>query len=153
MNIHTISKLMFIGIWLLLGMLSPVLAHAGCVQSDMGGTWHTYGLIIATAPSGDAASTSCKIKINSSGSIVASKSSCKDRSSFGTQYSYDVLGGKITVNSKCNLSGKVRSDDSVFLDKMILDHGMLAQDLKTFSLVAHYEGRPDIVIHLNGVKR
>jgi len=39
-------KTLFISVGLLLGMLSPILAYAGCSQGDLKGTWYAYALSV-----------------------------------------------------------------------------------------------------------
>ena len=62
MNIQTGRKLVSIIAVLAMGMFSPLATQAGCVQSDLDGTWYAYAATMMR----------CKIDVNSSGSIVSS---------------------------------------------------------------------------------
>jgi len=116
MNIHISRKLVSIFAGLGLIMLTPVFSHAGCVQSDLEGTWYTYA----------AAMLRCKIKVNSSGSIVASKSVCSIRDETG-RYSMNVTGGNISTSKGCLLSGKMRVCEDGCVNLKI-EHGRLERD-------------------------
>ena len=126
MNI--IRKLMFVSLGLLLGVLSPEFSHAGCVQSELAGTWYTY------AP----AMLRCKIKVNSSGTIVASKSKCSLRDETG-RYSGNVSGGNMSVTSGCKVTGKMTvCGDGC--EKIKIEHGRLERDKNMIILEAYLPG-------------
>lgn len=116
MNIQMSRKLVSIIAGLGLIMLSPVVTHAECAQSDIAGTWYIY------AP----AMLRCKIKVNSSGSIVASRSKCSFRDETG-RYTMNLSGGNVSISSGCNITGKmtVCEDECVNLK---IEHGRLERD-------------------------
>ena len=91
----------------------------------------------------------CKVKVNSSGSIVGSKSSCILRDWSG-QISVGINGGSISKDSKCNLNGVVFL--SAGLGAIDMDCGKLAKDKRTFSLTAHDRDHPSYITHLTAVK-
>ena len=137
-------------ITLMSGMFSPLLAYAGCSQADLAGTWITYALSIDSSGLAYYPQTNrCKVKINSSGSIVTSKSSCFVRNWIGTNY-VNITGGKVSVSSNCNLSGSIIIG---VLDEIIIDYGTLSKDKHTFSLIGFNEAYQDYITHLNGVKK
>ena len=134
-------------------MLSPVFAQAGCVQSELAGTWYTYSMSVDSSGSFAPQTNRCKVRINSSGSVVASKSSCIARSWPGL-INVNVTGGSINVGSGCNLSGTLNIYSPEGGSGTIkLQYGTVASDQKTISLVAYDASNPAYITHLTGVKR
>ena len=117
MNALTSKKLDSKVAVLALIMLSPVFANAGCIQSDLQGTWYTYA----------AAMLHCKIKVNSSGSIVASNSKCSIRDETG-RYSLNIGGGNLKVSNNCVIvDGKIRLCEDR-CTSLTIEHGILERD-------------------------
>ena len=152
MNVHISSKLIAIGAGLGLIMLSPILAYAGCSQSDLAGTWDTYSMSVDSSGLLSPQTDYCKVRINSSGSIVASKSSCKVRSWPGL-LNGNIAGGSIKVNSSCKLKGSVTIIGTDVQAIIKLEYGTAAKDKRTFSLVGYDTINPTYITHLTGVKR
>lgn len=94
----------------------PVFANAGCIQSDLAGTWYAYA----------GAMVHCKIKVNSSGSIVASKSKCSMRDETG-RYSMNIGGGNFGITNACIVTGKIKLCEASCVDLKI-EHGILERD-------------------------
>ena len=150
MNIQIIRRWALIGAGSLMGIFSPILVQAGCNQSDLTGAWYSYSMSVDSVGSYAARSYRCKVKINSSGSIVASKSTCILRDYTG-QFKVGVAGGSINADSKCNLSGAVKLSSGLgFVD---MDHGKLAKDKNTFAVTTHDRDRPGYITHLTAVKQ
>ena len=61
MNVHISSKLIAIGAGLGLIMLSPILAYAGCSQSDLTGTWYAYSMSADALGASPPATINCKV--------------------------------------------------------------------------------------------
>jgi len=141
MNIHISKKLVSLITGLGLIMLPPVFAHAGCTQNDLEGTWYAYA----------AAMLRCKIKVNSSGSIVASKSLCKFRDETG-QYPASA-SGNIGISDRCMISGKITVCDAGCANLKI-EHGRLERDKNMFVLEVNAPAYdPTTSISLVGVKK
>ena len=144
---------------MLLSFLSPVLVQAACSQSDLKGTWFTYSLSVDSFVTEDHSLTvssmtnRCKVKVSSSGDIVASKSSCKFRDQVGKD-PLNITSGDIKVNPKCKLKGSITMElfgtSSITL---ILESGALAKDKTTFSAVGYSEVEPDVITHMTAVKQ
>ena len=152
MNIQIIRRSTLIGAGLLLSILSPILVHAGCVQGDLKGTWYTHSMSIDSAFIYAPQVSRCKIKINTSGTIVASSSSCKARTYDGL-HSGNVTGGKIDVSSKCSLSGSMKAYSSGSTARSKIEYGKLSKDKTTFSAIGYSADNPDWIYHLSGVKQ
>lgn len=152
MNIRISRKLIAISAGLALGMLSPVLVFAECIPSQLAGTWYTYSMSVDSDGSFAPQTNRCKVRINSAGSIVASKSSCKVRSWPGL-VNVNVTGGSIFVNSKCNLSGSIKISGPEGSSTIKLEYGTVAKDNNTLSLISYDAGDRSYITHLTGVKR
>ena len=153
MDINTNRKLMIIGAILGMSILSPISAKASCSQADLKGTWYTYSMSADSYGVSAPQTNRCKVVFNSSGSIVASKSSCKLRSYPGL-INVNIKGGTIKVNSGCNLSGSVRIFSSFAGSGNIkLEYGTVAKDKRTFSVVGYDTSSPSYITQLNGVKK
>ena len=150
MNIQIIRRSTLIGAGLLLSLLNPILAHAGCSQSDLTGAWYTYSMSVDSSGRIASRAYRCKVKVNSSGSIVSSKSSCIFRD-WGGQFSVGINGGSIRTNTKCNLDGVVFLSSGI--GAIDMDHGTLAKDKRTFYLTAHDRDRLGYITHITAVKR
>ena len=150
MNMQTIRNSMFIGFGLVLSILSSA-THAACIQADYAGTWYSYDMVVDTAGAISPQVNRCKFKVNTSGDIVASKSSCKSRNSSGT-FVTDVTGGNVQVGSKCGLRGSI--DFSAFGTPFtsVIEHGRVSKDKITTSIVGYIQGT-SIISHATGVKR
>lgn len=152
MNIRTNKKNIFFAAGVGLCLLAPFTANAGCKQGDMTGTWYSYSMSDDSAGFLFPHTNYCKVKINSSGSIVASKSTCKTRISSGL-ITTNVTGGKLKVNSSCSLSGNINLSNAFGTDKIIVEYGTLASDKKTLSSVLYSDNDNTFVTSLNAVKK
>lgn len=132
---------MFISFALLLSMLSPFPAYSGCVQSDLQGTWYAYA----------AAMMRCKIKVNSSGSIVASNSKCVVRDETG-RYSLNIGGGNLGVSNACVVKGKIKLCEAGCTG-FIIEHGMLERDKNMVILEGYAAADPAASLSLVGAKK
>jgi hypothetical protein len=94
----------------------------------------------------------CKIKLNSTGNIVASKSSCKLRDYSGV-FSVPVTGGNIKVKSNCSLNGNIKLITPDGISTVVMEYGTAAKDRHTFSVVGYDNNNPDLITHLHAVKR
>ena len=94
----------------------------------------------------------CKIKLNSTGSIVASKSSCKLIDYSGV-FTVPVAGGNIVVKSNCSLNGNIKLITPGGLSTVVMKYGTAAKDMHTFSVVGFDNNNPDFINHLTAVKR
>ena len=135
---------MFISFALLLGMISPMLAQGACSQSDLTGVWYTYG-----SDMGEIAR--CKIKVNSSGSIVGSRSKCTARDATG-RYSLNVGGGYMGVADNCIVKGNLKFCEGGCV-KANIEHGMLERDNNILTVEGYLVVDPSAVFYLVGVKR
>ena len=153
MNIHMILRLIFTGTVLVLSMLTPMIIHAACVQSDLKGTWITYSVGVDTSGSLLPNTNRCKIRINSSGSIVASKSFCNMRISSGI-LDFDITGGGMKVKSSCDFNGTIKvNTGSRGIISIKLQYGTLASDKRTFSAVLYDTTDISFASHMTAVKK
>ena len=147
---NVIRKSIYLIITLMLGMLSYTTGQAACVQSDYAGTWYSYGIAEDTAGVISPQINECKFKVNTSGVIVASKSSCNSRNSSG-KFVTDVTGGTVKVGSKCGFSGSINfyAFGTPFTSVI---KGRVSKDKITTSAVGYIQGS-SIISHDTGVKR
>ena len=150
-NLETI-KSMCMGMGLSILMLFPVLVQASCVLEDMPGTWMTYGVSGDTFYGEMSSTDRCKIKVNSSGSIVGSASYCKYRDRKGV-HNLDVASGKMEVNSNCVITGTLRLCRRGVCVKQIIENGTLSTEKNVFSIVGYSKPDPDLVFSFTGLKR
>jgi len=141
MNLHMSRKLVAIVAGLGLMMFFPVYVHAGCVQGDLEGTWYTF------AP----AMMRCKVNVNSSGSIVASKSTCSIRDETGV-FKLNVGGGSLEISSACKVVGKMRLCDARCTGFKI-ENGRLERDKNIVVLQGYPVIDPSGSMSLVGVKK
>jgi len=150
MNIS--RKPVFCSFVLLISMLAPMLVQASCDPSDIPGTWMTYGVSGDTFYGEMSSTDRCKIKVNSSGSIVGSASYCKYRDRKGV-HKLDVSSGNVEVNSNCVVTGNMRLCKSGDCAKLIIEHGTLSTGKNVFSIVGYSKPDPDFVFSFTGLKR
>jgi hypothetical protein len=141
MTIHKSMQLVSLVAFLGLGMFAPEFAHAGCVQMEMEGTWYTF------AP----AMMRCKVNVNSSGSIVASKSSCSIRDETGV-YSLNIGGGHLDISSACKIEGKIRLCEARCTGFKI-ENGRLERDKNIVVLQGYPSIDPGASMALVGIKK
>ena len=150
MNIY--RKPVFPRFVLLLSMLFPVMAQASCDPGDVVGTWMTYGVSGDTFDGKMNETDRCKIKINSSGSIVGSASS-----GYAVRQTrknnLDVASGKMEVNSNCVITGTLRLCRRGACVKQIIENGTLSTEKNVFSIVGYSKPDPDLVFSFTGLKR
>ncbi len=137
---------------LLIGLLSPILVQASCESNNIPGTWMTYGVSGDTSTGEFSSTDRCKIKVNSSGNIVSSSSSCKYRDSSGA-HKLDVDKGTIEVNSNCVVTGYMRLCKENDCARLIIDYGTLSMEHNVFSIVGYSKLDPDFVFSFTGIKR
>jgi len=100
-----------------------------------------------------ASTSSCKIKLKSTGKINTEKySKCYERA-YGGIDTVSVAGGSFSVNKSCHLDGKIKMDTIFGRQTFVVDFGTLAQHKKTFSAVGYIVEFPTIVTHVTGVKK
>ena len=151
MNIS--RKPVFLSFGLLLIMFLPMMAQGGCLQSDLTGNWTTFAMSVDSIGSYPSATTSCKIKLKSTGKINTEKySKCYERS-YGGIETVPVAGGSFSVNKTCHLDGKIKMDSTFGRQTFVVDFGTLAKDKKTFSAVGYIVEAPSIVTNVTGVKK
>ncbi|MEN8204862.1 MAG: hypothetical protein ABFS24_02505 [Pseudomonadota bacterium] len=150
-NTETIKSMcMYVGLSIVL--LSSQLAQASCDLSDAVGVWKIYGVSGNTFNGKMSETDRCKIKINSSGSIVGSSSACKFRDSSG-KHELDVDKGNIEVNKHCVVTGFIRLCSSGACVKQIIEHGTLSAEKNVISFVGYSNPDPDLVFFFTGLKR
>ena len=137
-------KSMFIIVALLLSMLSPMLAQGACSQNNLTGTWYAYG------NSGNEIER-CKIKVNSSGSIVGSKSKCSARDATG-RFSLNIGGGNLQVSSACVVKGRINFCEAS-CTALRIEHGMLERDKNILTVEGYLVVDPRYTASLVGVKK
>ena len=126
-------------------------SYAACEQSNLTGTWFFNGL------SGDLLLNDwetdfCKIKVNSTGTILNSGSQCKFRTTDGKD-SIDVQGGNLAIRSNCSIKGKITVCDSGFCGNLVIDNARLDKGKTVITLVGRASFDPDVVVFYTGVKR
>ena len=146
------GNLMSISAGLILYIFSQQLAQAACSQPEMEGTWYTYSMSVDSYAVYASRTNRCKIKLNSTGSIVASKSSCRLRDYSGV-FTVPVAGGNIKVKSTCSLNGNIKLITPDGISTVVMDYGTAAKDKQAFSVVGYDNNNPDFITHLNAVKR
>ena len=129
------------------------MAQGACSQSDLTGNWTTFAMSVDSICSYPSATTSCKIKLKSTGKINTERySKCYERS-YGGLETVPVAGGSFSVSNTCHLDGKIKMDSTFGRQTFVVDFGTLAQDKKTFSAVGYIVEAPSIVTHVTGVKK
>ena len=137
---------------LILYIFSQQLAQAACSQPELAGTWYTYSMSVDSYAVYASRTNRCKIKLNSTGSIVASKSSCKLRDYSGV-FTVPVAGGDIKVKSNCSLNGNIKLITPDGISTVVMDYGRSAKEKQAFSVVVYDNHIPDFISHLIAVKR
>jgi len=137
---------------IILSLLFPMLAQASCDPSDMPGTWMIYGVSGDTFYGEMDSTDRCKIKVNASGKIVGSASSCKYRDSDGI-HKLDVAKGVMEVSNSCVVTGYIRLCEGGDCAKLIIEHGTLSTEKNVFSIVGFAQPDPDYVFSYTGIKR
>jgi hypothetical protein len=84
-------------------LIAPLQAQAACSSSDISAKWQTYFKIVDGT---GALWLKCKVKVNSSGAVVAGKS-CRVESPFGSA-SASTTGGSLSVASNCEVTGTIQ---------------------------------------------
>lgn len=151
MNIIEAIMSACIGAAVTLGILFPVATQAACNQSDLSGIWMIHG-VSGDTYLGDLSETDrCKIKVNSSGSIVGSASSCTG-SDYSGAFKVNIKSGYLQTTSTCKVTGKIRVCGDV-CGNAIIEHGTLSKDANVISLVGYDAGDRGVVISWTAVKR
>jgi hypothetical protein len=137
-------KSMFMSFALLLSILLPVQVHAECIQTDLKGVWYAYGISMGEIDR-------CKIKVNSSGSIVGSKSKCSARDATG-RFSLNIGGGNMYVSDTCVVTGKITFCEGACVSSKI-EHGMLERDKNVVTAEGYLIPDPAAVFSFVGIKK
>lgn len=137
----------------LLIMFFPMMADAAdCKQGDLTGPWTTFAMSVDSTGTYPAATTSCKLKVKSTGKLNTDRSDCWERA-YGGIDTVQVKGGSFSVNKSCHLDGRIRMNTIFGPQTFVVDFGTLAQTKKTFSAVGYIVEFPSIVTHVTGVKK
>jgi len=150
MNIS--RKPAFLSFSLLLIMFLPLMAQGACETSDLAGTWTTFAISVDSIGSYPSATTSCTLRLKSTGKINTDRSKCYERDYQGL-VKVAVAGGSFYVKDSCHLGGKLKMDTTFGRQTFEVDFGTLAKTKKTFSAVGYIVEAPSIVTHVTGVKR
>lgn len=135
-----------------LSVFSSLPAEAACTQADATGTWHVMGFSV-DSNLGGVEWDRCKIRASSTGSIVASASSCVFRYS-GGKYSANVSSGSIRVGAACNVSGSVRVCISGSgCVSLRIEYGQLDRGKTVMSFVGNIVESPSSLYSFTGIKQ
>ncbi|MEN8204864.1 MAG: hypothetical protein ABFS24_02515 [Pseudomonadota bacterium] len=126
--------------------------RTGCNQSDLTGTWKTYGVSGDTFNGKMNETDRCKITINSSGGIVGSSSACKFRDKTGV-HKLDVVKGNMEINKHCVVTGFLRLCSGDECVKQIIEHGTLSTEKDVLSILGYSKSDPDAVFSMTGLRR
>jgi hypothetical protein len=137
---------------MMLGMCLPTNVLAACYQSNMTGTWFTYGVSGDTYYGAMTETDRCKIRINSTGTIIGKGSSCIWRDYVGT-HTLNIAGGSLKVDKYCKVTGRVKFCDSGLCAYMRIQFARMARDKNTISMLGYLEVEPDLVAFYEAVKR
>lgn len=138
-----------------LGMLlliSVGCAHAVCSQADLTGTWYAIGI------GGNVGSGSldeidrCKIRVSSTGAIIASGSSCSYRVWNGTGTS-NITGGSVRISSSCAVTGNARFCNSYGCATMLIQYAQMERNKTAFAMAGYIWGSPQEVGFMEFVKQ
>lgn len=127
------------------------LAAASCSQADLKGIWRFTGVSGDTFYGEMNELDTCKLKLSSSGYVIASSSSCVFRDASGKQSFPPVAGGRLVVKSGCAVTGSI---DFLGGGRVVVDSGSGMDRGKTvISLAGYANTDPDIVVAWTGVKK
>jgi len=136
----------------LIVLLGTSQSYAACLQSNLTGTWYFTGITGDTLLAEFWQTDSCKVKVNSTGKIVMSVSQCKFRDADGKR-NFDIIGGKLALNSSCRITGRIRFSDGVSSAYFNIDDARLDKGKTVFTMVGRLDIDPDIVSFYTGVKK
>ena len=128
-------------------------SYAACVQGDLAGTWYFNGVTGDTFAGQFWETDFCKVRVNSVGTIVKSKSQCQYRDYTGKQ-SYDITGGSLVISSSCKITGKIKYDFGGGLTTNFnIDAARLDKGKTVITIAGRASIDPDIVSFFTGVKK
>lgn len=133
-------------------LLSAGGAQAACSQADLTGTWYAVGV------GGNVGSGSfdeidrCKIRISSTGAVIATGSSCSHRYWAGTAAS-NITGGSIKVASSCVVTGSLRFCNSNGCSTGIIQYAQMERGKTAFAMAGYLSGSPQDVAFWEVIKQ
>ena len=142
-SIQTIAALLF--------FTASLSVSAGCLQSDLAGSWTLIGTGHNVYYGNTDQSIRCKVVVKTAGGLNTSKSSCDYRDATG-RGSSDINGGSLRTNSACNLSGRLYVCNSSSCGYYKLDYGKLSRDKQSLIGAAYLESNPDYIVNFQGLK-
>ena len=144
----------FISFGLLLIMLLPMMAQAGCNEDDLKGDWKTYSMSVDSIGSFPSATTSCTLRLKASGKIdtESKKTKCFERDYQGL-VRVKVAGGSFYVKTTCHVGGRLKLDTTLGRQTIEVDFGHLAKDKDTFSAIGYVVEAPTVITHVTGVRK
>ena len=125
---------------------------AACAQQDLTGTWFFNGV------SGDSLNRelvetdACKLKFGSAGGVISSSSSCTFRTSEGKS-TFNVTGGRFTLNEFCAITGNFRYCSGGFCTRLLIDSARMDKQKTVITLVGRLEVDQDLIASFTGVKK
>lgn len=142
----------FISFGLLLIMFLPMMAQADCNEDDLKGDWTTFSISVDSAGSFPSATTSCTLRLKSTGKINTDRSKCFERDYAGLQ-KVTVAGGSFYVKKSCHVGGTLKLDTTFGRQTVEVDFGTLAKDKNTFSAIGYVIEAPTVITHVTGVRK
>jgi hypothetical protein len=149
-NIREIFRNGCIGV--LLTLSTSTLVEAACIQDNLRGTWYLYGVSADTFSGFFDEWDRCKVRIGSTGNVLARRSSCLFRDSAG-KGSVNIAGGSLIIKSGCNFSGNIKVCEGGQCGTVKVEHGHLDRGKSVMSLVGYEVGDADQVFSLTGIKQ
>ena len=125
---------------------------AACSQTDLAGTWHALGV------SGDVLygyleeTNRCKIRVSSTGAIVATGSNCVTKTYLGTGWT-NITGGRLTVNTACAVTGTVHLCDASGCGSIRVESAQLERNKAAFPMIGYSYNNPYWLFSFHAVKR
>lgn len=127
-------------------------AYGACSQADVTGTWYTTGVSGDSYYGEMAEWDRCKIRVGSTGSIIASGSLCTYRDSYG-KFNLSVGGGGLRVGAACNVYGSIQVCSSGVCITYIIEHGQLDRGKTVMSFVGYSRADPDVIFSQTAIKQ
>lgn len=147
-----LAKVLFGCVGLVMGVATVATAQAACRQSDLAGVWYGMGISGNVVGSYFDISNRCKLQITSTGTVIASGSSCVyyDWTGSGTSR---ITGGRLYVNSACGISGSISICEPNGCGTMRISYAQMEANKLAYALQGFTLGNRGFRYNLNFIKQ
>ncbi|MBI5460760.1 MAG: hypothetical protein HY941_01065 [Gammaproteobacteria bacterium] len=128
------------------------LASAACTQADLAGTWYAIGV------GGDVNAGTfdeidrCKVRVGSTGGVIATGSSCSFRGGSGTDTS-NITGGSLALSSSCAVTGSIRFCNAYGCASIRIQYAQMERGKDAFAMAGYITSSPSDVGFLQVIKQ